>query len=178
MRSLAATNRDLKALVDKGTFREDLYYRLSVFPIVIPPLRDRKDDIPKLVESFLGELNRKYSNNKTLTQMALGRLLSYNWPGNVRELKNVLERAFIMSDGEAITAGDLGVSIRPNSREDRAGAEFNLKEHLEQIEAEYIRSAYEAYHNIRAAARSLDMDPATYLRKRKKYEELYPARGE
>lgn len=178
VRILAATNRDLKQLVDKGSFREDLYYRLSVFPVVIPPLRDRKADIPKLVESFVGELNRKYSNNKTLTQMALGRLLSYNWPGNVRELKNVLERAFIMSDGGEITAGDLGVSIRPSSREDRAGAEFNLKEHLEQVKAEYIRSAYDAYHNIRAAARSLNMDPATYLRKRKKYEELYPTRGE
>lgn len=178
VRILAATNRDLKTLVEKGTFREDLYYRLSVFPVVIPPLRDRKDDIPKLVDSFLDELNKKYSNNKTLTQMALGRLLNYGWPGNVRELKNVLERAFIMSDGGEITAGDLGISLRPTSREDRSGAEFSLKDHMEQIEAEYIRGAYEAYHNIRAAARSLDMDPATFLRKKKKYETIYPARGE
>ena len=178
VRILAATNRDLKALVEHGRFREDLYYRLSVFPVVVPPLRDRKNDIPKLTNSFLQQLNRKYRDEKTLTQMAMGRLLSYHWPGNVRELKNVLERAFIMSEGPEINAEDLGVSIMPSAGEGRAGAEFSLKEHLEQIEAEYIRRAYDSFHSIRGAACSLGMDPATYLRKRKKYEALYPAQEE
>ncbi|MPM28972.1 Anaerobic nitric oxide reductase transcription regulator NorR [bioreactor metagenome] len=174
VRILAATNRDLKALVDKGVFREDLYYRLNVFPVVIPPLRERKNDIPRLAESFIRDLNRKYRDHKTLSQSALGRLMAYSWPGNVRELKNVLERAFIMSEGDEVGMGDLGMPVLAHPDQTPITGEFSLKQHMEQIEARYISLACRQSESLRAAAHSIGMDPATFLRKRKKYERMYP----
>ena len=109
VRVIAATNRDLQKCVTEGTFREDLYYRLSVFPVWVPPLRQRKLDIPKLARSVIDELNQTYEHKKSLTAGAEATLLRYSWPGNVRELRNVMERAFIMSDGEQIQAEDLAI---------------------------------------------------------------------
>ena len=109
VRVIAATNRDLQKCVTEGTFREDLYYRLSVFPVRVPPLRERKLDIPKLARSVIDELNQTYEHKKSLTPGAEALLLQYNWPGNVRELRNVMERAFIMSDGEQIQPQDLAI---------------------------------------------------------------------
>ena len=100
VRVIAATNRDLQKCVTEGAFREDLYYRLSVFPVWVPPLRERKLDIPKLAASVIEELNQTYEHKKSLTVGAEATLLQYPWPGNVRELRNVMERAFIMSDGD------------------------------------------------------------------------------
>ncbi len=97
-RVIAATNRDLRAMMAQGSFREDLYYRLSVFPIALPPLRDRKEDIPLLARYFVNELASRLSRNVTAPSgEALERLLRYDWPGNIRELQNVLERAVILS---------------------------------------------------------------------------------
>ncbi|MFR4757718.1 MAG: sigma-54 interaction domain-containing protein [Evtepia gabavorous] len=109
VRVIAATNRDLQKCVTEGAFREDLYYRLSVFPVWVPPLRERKLDIPKLAASVIEELNQTYEHKKSLTVGAEATLLQYPWPGNVRELRNVMERAFIMSDGEEIQAEDLAI---------------------------------------------------------------------
>ena len=117
VRVIAATNRDLQKCVTEGTFREDLYYRLSVFPVWVPPLRQRKLDIPKLARSVIDELNQTYEHKKSLTAGAEATLLRYSWPGNVRELRNVMERAFIMSDGEQIQAEDLSRRrSRPHGR--------------------------------------------------------------
>lgn len=173
VRILAATNRNLEEMVAKQTFRQDLYYRLNVFPITIPPLRDRMDDIPVLAQSTLKKLNKKYGMEKSYTQSAVIRLLDYPWPGNVRELKNVVERAFIMSGDRKITAADLHLHSKwdvHSSGWDGSGR-VNLKEVLQRIEKEYVNHAYDTYHHIRAAARSLGMDPATYLRKYKKYHD-------
>jgi len=102
-RVVAATNRDLKAMVASRTFREDLYYRLSVFPIVVPPLRDRKDDIPNLARHFVAELGRRFGRPvKEPSTAVLARLMQHHWPGNIRELQNVLERAAIMARGGEI----------------------------------------------------------------------------
>ncbi len=106
MRVIAATNRDLRRAVERGAFRADLYYRLQVFDITIPPLRDRRDDIPPLVHAFLRELSQTLGRSPLrmrLTDDADALLLTHDWPGNVRELRNVLERAAILSDGGPIT---------------------------------------------------------------------------
>jgi transcriptional regulator with GAF, ATPase, and Fis domain len=98
VRIIAATNRDLKSLVHRGRFREDLYYRLSVFPIEVPPLRERKDDIPLLAKHFLDAACKRFSRSGLhLTASQLRQLQNYDWPGNVRELQNVVERAVITS---------------------------------------------------------------------------------
>ena len=107
---IAATNRDLATLVAEGNFREDLYYRLNVFPIVVPPLRDRREDIPAMVWSFVRENNE--TMGKSIDRISKGtmqRLQAYDWPGNVRELRNVIERSMILSRGGAldVTLGEV-----------------------------------------------------------------------
>ena len=108
VRILAATNKDLEKEIEKGRFREDLYYRLNVIPIVVPPLRERKEDIPILVQEFLEEFSRKLGTpQKSMEQEAVQYLMDYDWPGNVRELKNFIERLVILTRKDVIRAGDL-----------------------------------------------------------------------
>ncbi|MDZ7261567.1 MAG: sigma-54 dependent transcriptional regulator [candidate division KSB1 bacterium] len=108
-RTIAATNRNLEEALKKGNFREDLYYRINVFPIYIPPLRQRKEDIPDLVAHFL----QKYGSTTTrIDSQALKLLINYDWPGNVRELENVIERSLIMASGNTITVDDLPLQIK------------------------------------------------------------------
>ena len=169
VRVIAATNRDLRQAVAAGTFREDLFYRLSVFPVYVPPLRERKRDIPKLAEGVIRELNQTYGKQKTISPATIAALLQYPWPGNVRELRNVMERAFIMSDEADITPNDLtlvrgGIAA---SAERAAGGSF--QEQVEHFEAQVISRALRQEKSLRAAARSLHMDPATLLRKKNKY---------
>jgi transcriptional regulator with GAF, ATPase, and Fis domain len=112
VRVLAATNRDLKAAIARGTFREDLYYRLAVFDIALPPLRERADDIPLLVDAFLQTVGRSVGRPAAgIADDARERLLAYRWPGNVRELRNVIERAVILSEGGLITSEHLPMSL-------------------------------------------------------------------
>ena len=113
VRIVAATNKDLKAEIAKGTFREDLYYRLNVVNITVPPLRDRKDDLPLLIYEFIKQFAAE--NNKTITDVdekTRSILFNYNWPGNIRELKNCIESAVVMCRGNIITRGDLPPSLR------------------------------------------------------------------
>ena len=179
VRILAATNRDLKAMVDNKMFRADLYYRLNVFPVMIPPLRYRRGDIRPLAESVLKELNQKYNLNKEISQAAFADMLEYDWPGNVRELRNVLERAYIMSNEKKILADDLGISGNHPAKQLRAEKEMqepmNLKGMLEKIELEYLDAAYQAKGNIREAARFVEMDPTTFARRRKLLSEKFYA---
>src|SRR6185436_11728970 len=104
-RIVTATNHELEALVKEGRFREDLYYRLNVIPIRLPPLRERRTDIPLLVEHFV----RKYRGTRKclVTEQALKYLIAYDWPGNVRELESIIERALLLGDGEQILPTDL-----------------------------------------------------------------------
>ncbi|MBP1757863.1 MAG: domain S-box protein [Firmicutes bacterium] len=171
VRVIAATNRDLKTAVEEGTFREDLFYRLSVFPVYVPPLRERKLDIPKLASNVIRELNQTYGKQKTISPATIAALLQYPWPGNVRELRNVMERAFIMSDETEITPNDLTLIRGGIDTPTGSDAKSTFQEQVDRFEAQVISRALRQENGLRAAARSLDMDPATLLRKKKKYQE-------
>lgn len=115
VRVLAATNKDLEKEMDAGRFRQDLFYRLNVIPLWVPPLRDRKDDIPLLVNRFINDFSRKEGEApKTVTDEVLSALMNHNWPGNVRELKNVVERLIIMTPGDVISKADMLVNLGRN----------------------------------------------------------------
>lgn len=107
VRVIAATNRDLSAAAAEGSFRQDLYYRLNVFPILVPPLRERKEDIPHLVNHFLAKISQEYGRKVGISKQAMSLFANYDWPGNVREMENLIERMIIMADGEEIGAGIL-----------------------------------------------------------------------
>ena len=116
VRVVAATNRDLNAAVDSGTFRQDLFYRLNVFPLEAPPLRERREDIPVLVEYFINHYSRKAGKTfRRINKRTLDRLRSYPWPGNVRELQNVIERSVIVCDGDEFAVDESWLSARPSS---------------------------------------------------------------
>ncbi|NIO11971.1 MAG: hypothetical protein GTO40_29665, partial [Deltaproteobacteria bacterium] len=116
VRIIAATNKDLHVEVQQGRFREDLFYRLNVITIAIPPLRERKSDVLVLADHFLEEAaKRSGQQKKSLSRHALDRLLSYSWPGNIRELENAIERASLLSDGLVIQAEDLPISANSSS---------------------------------------------------------------
>lgn len=169
VRIICATNRDLKKEVEKGNFREDLFYRLSVFPIHLPPLRKRKNDITAIAKDTISRLNKKYASQKFLAPRALGLLTLYEWPGNVRELNNVLERAFVLSEGNEITPNVMWfMNLRENNVSTSVGR-IDLKKKLEEIEKHYILEALYKTNGLRKAARFLSMDPATLLRRCKKY---------
>jgi len=146
-RIIAATHRDLEKTVREGSFRENLYYRLNVVLINLPPLRERKDDIPLLVEHFL----RRYSSEsegklKYVPLETLDLLMRYSWPGNVRELENVIERAVVMGKGDTILAQDLPLEIQKNSRLSRLTlpwGRLSLKERVGELEKELITGALE-----------------------------------
>ena len=162
-RVICATNKDLKSMVEKGTFREDLFYRLNVVNIQIPPLRDRKDDIPLLVNYFIN----KYctSMNKppaSIDQAALNRIQEFNFPGNIRELENMIERAIVVGNGKKITLKDLPLEKTFVS---------NSAESLDDFEKAFILQILTKYDwNISRTARALKVDRVTLYNKIKKYD--------
>ena len=174
VRVLAATNRDLEKMIADGTFREDLYYRLNVVPLLIPALRQRKQDILPLINLFLKQLNKKYNFNKILLPETLNCLYEYSWPGNVRELKNIVERIVIMSQDDKVNKSDLPTNIIDSSGREAVlnslDESITLKETLDDIEEKLIKRAYDKYGNVRAAAKALGIDASTFVRKRQKYE--------
>jgi len=176
-------------MVQKEEFREDLYYRLAIFPISIPPLRSRPKDIEPLAISFLEKLNKKYTFQKTLSDASLQLLHEYTWPGNIRELKNIIERAVIISGSHTIEPEDLHIypspttslafpaptektllSAPPIAPIPEQFLPLDLQQHLADIEYTYLTETYTQYGNVRAAAKSLGMSAATFVRKRKLYE--------
>jgi transcriptional regulator with PAS, ATPase and Fis domain len=166
VRIVAATNRDLKKAVANGTFREDLYYRLNVIPISIPPLRDRREDIPLLVDHLLEQLGVEAARTiDGVSHDAMSLLMAHDWPGNVRELRNILERAVVVASGAVIQPGDIGLQ-RPSER----GAEPVGLLSLDEIERRHIAAVLEhTGGNITQAARILDIDRVTLYNKIKKY---------
>lgn len=170
VRIIAATNANLEKLVDQKLFRKDLYYRLMVFPIYIPPLRNRKKDIIPLVNLFKDTFNKKYGFNKSFSNDVLEKLQNYDWPGNIRELRNIVERGLILAEN-TVTIKDLIFFDNKETQNNNFNLPDtnNLKELIEQIELSYINKAYDKYKNVRQAAASLNMDPSTFVRKRKKY---------
>jgi Nif-specific regulatory protein len=155
IRILAATNRDLPSMVAAGTFREDLYYRLNVFPITIPPLRDRGNDVIALADHFLN----KFSGSRTcsIATSALNMLLCHHWPGNVRELENVIERACILSDDGVIHSQHLPESLQAPVIQD-APVPGSLEARLNALEYELIVDSLKTHKgNMTAAARQLGL---------------------
>ena len=173
VRIIAATNKDLKQMVKEGRFREDLYYRLNVVPIEIPPLRDRKEDILPLVNHFLTVANRKYHTNKSIYSDTIDVLESYSWPGNVRELENLMENLVITTPGDIIRRENLSERLK-FSTENRGFTEdtevITLKETVERAEYMAIQKAIRQCGSIRKAAVALGVDPSTIVRKQQNYQ--------
>jgi two-component system, NtrC family, response regulator AtoC len=167
VRIVAATNRDLGKAVADGTFREDLFYRLNVIPIVLPPLRERKEDIPLLVEHFLERLSAEMRKPLDgVSSEAMVALMAHDWPGNVRELRNVLERGAVVATGSVIHAGDLGLApaAEPASAARVPGS-------LEEMERRHIAEVLaHAGGNVSQAARILEIDRVTLYNKMRKYQ--------
>lgn len=179
VRIVAATNQNLEEMIEEGTFRSDLYYRLNVVSINIPPLRERKDDIPKLAEKTLDDLNQKYGVQKVMSQHFIQHLLRCDWPGNIRELKNFIEKQFVLSD-ENILDAPVGSSYVAEQKEELLppAAETAAPEALptyaqakESMERDLIRRAMEQGGSTYKAAALLDMSQPTFFRK---YKELFP----
>ncbi|RMG67369.1 MAG: sigma-54-dependent Fis family transcriptional regulator [Calditrichaeota bacterium] len=163
-RIVAATNKNLKTLVEQGQFREDLYYRIAVFEIHMPPLRERPEDIPLLANHFLKHLNREMKRTiQGIDAEALQVMMQYPWPGNVRELRNVLERAMILADGPFITTGTLPEEFLHQAS---PPASENLKEVMRAFERAHILRILQACGgNKEQAARRLGINPSTLYRK-------------
>jgi transcriptional regulator with PAS, ATPase and Fis domain len=162
-RVICATNRDLKQMVDNGSFREDLYYRLNVVNIFIPPLRDRISDIPLLVDHFIDKYCNAMSRAKmTIEPAAIKRLQEFDFPGNVRELENMIERAIVVGNGKEIRLRDL-----PLQKE----IVINQLESLEETERKHVLIILNKYDwNISRAAKALQVDRVTLYNKIKKYD--------
>ncbi len=170
-RILAATNRDLKAMAETGDFRSDLYYRLSAFVIEVPPLRERREDIPDLVDHFLNHHDFSRRIAKRLTPSAMRRLMRYDWPGNVRELRNVIERAIIISGDETtIRPSHLGLPDDDTAGQGQVTLTFDHEPSLEEITAQYLGMLIKKYQGHRATlARALGISERNVYRLLKKY---------
>ncbi|WP_397536857.1 sigma 54-interacting transcriptional regulator [Rummeliibacillus pycnus] len=177
---IGATNKNLQEMVANGTFREDLYYRLNVIPLHIPPLRERVEDIPVLAFHFLEKLNKRYGKNYTLTPDAINILEFYAWPGNVRELQNMIERLVVSADEPAITSEfvsrflSLGYTV--NHKKPVITRVMPLEEALNDVEEQLIMLAMKQYKTTTRAAKALGISQSSVSRKyqkilQKKYEQ-------
>lgn len=183
VRVIAATNRDLEEMANQGLFRKDLYYRLNIIPLHIPALRDRKEDIIPLANDFMDRLNALYGGSKRFSKEAYEALAEYDWPGNIRELKNVIERAFVMTDHMLIENMNLPKHSVQNEviKETKQGEalasllkandSLSLKEAVAKLEWQFIEAAQKEYTNVRDAASALGIDASTFVRKRRKLKE-------
>ena len=172
VRVISATNKDLEEAIKKGEFREDLYYRLSVFPIVIPPLRERKEDIPLLTQFFVEKYaKREEKEISGVSPEALELLSIYQWPGNVRELENAIERAVILASSDQILPKDLPANVRAiGEKKITEPGSGQLNSWIEKLEEEALRKALlESEGNVSLTARKLGIGRATIYRKAKKY---------
>ncbi|MDI6813529.1 MAG: sigma 54-interacting transcriptional regulator [Desulfitobacteriaceae bacterium] len=171
VRLIAATNRDLTRMAEEKLFREDLYYRLNVIRLEIPPLRERSEDIPVLARYILERLNRRYLENcKEITQPAIEKLKQYIWPGNIRELQNIMERLFSLVDSNVIEADDLDTFLPANWATRNGFDNKSLKNSLGEIERELILEAIAAAGgNKTQAAKILGLSRSTFYEKLKQY---------
>lgn len=168
-RVIAATNRDLEASVRQGTFRQDLYFRLNVVQIKIPPLRERKSDIPLLVSAFLEKFSDHGGPTRTISEDAMARLIAFDWPGNVRELENAIERAVALGSGPILHVGDLPTNLQYGTGERMPQSDELLP--LDELERRAIlRALREAAGDKLAAARLLGIGKTTLYRKLKQYD--------
>jgi len=183
VRIVAATNKHLRALVERGEFREDLYFRLAVVPVYIPPLRERREDILPLAAHFLESLRQRYGIVKRLDESARTPLLEYDWPGNVRELENVLERCVVTLPGQTITAEGLlsclrsaelaraaGESLRdPEFSIEKVANETSMGDRIAEVEKKLLVEALQSGGSTRKAAEKLGVSQSTVVRKMKRF---------
>lgn len=169
-RIIAATNKDLRKEVDRGNFRKDLFYRLNVLPINIPPLRNRKDDIPLLVDYYMDKISRKLNKNKgKISKSLMEKFLQYDWPGNIRELQNIIERIINTENmpEEILHQHELSIITKKNPAKDSMRLE-DMK--LETVEKNHILKVLKSYGgNISLAANAMGIGRNTLYRKMKKY---------
>jgi two-component system NtrC family response regulator len=175
VRIVAATNRNLTAMVEDGAFREDLFYRLAVVPLALPPLRERKEDIPEIAEHLFHKAKEKHGmQNVRVTPSVIARLAAYRWPGNIRELENLVERMLVLSNGEEITEEDLPDELRRVSQPlHNPSLVLDIPEEgisLEGVERELLLRALEkAAGNQTKAARYLDISRRTFIYRMEKH---------
>lgn len=164
---IAATNRDLAKMVKSGTFREDLYYRLMVVPIQLPPLRERKEDIPLLVKFFVDKLNKRFAFHRRISPQLVDKLTEYSWPGNVRELENVIERMMITSVEDELSVNILPETMRQQKISPKHGTK--LKDAVAQTEAYLLEETFKEHKSWQKVGEILGVDRTTVFRKAVKY---------
>ncbi|UJX39475.1 sigma 54-interacting transcriptional regulator [Desulfovibrio sp. JY] len=171
VRIMAASNRDLETLMRQGLFRSDLYYRLSVVPLVVPPLRERREAIFDFIYRFLGSFNRKYGLSRQIDPEACDYLAACSWPGNVRQLENTMERLVVLCQGDVITRGAAtrALAAARGGGEVETTEETGLRGILETAEREAIRQALATHGSTRKAARALGVNQSTIVRKARRY---------
>jgi len=173
VRIITATNKDLRVLIKQGAFRQDLYYRLNVVPIIVPPLRERREDILPLINYFLGIFNRKFDRDTRFTSEALVQFEKYDWPGNVRELENTIERMVVLSTGTLIRKQDISehireeISILPGMALNRIPS---LNEAIQKLEKQIILRAWKKFRSTRKMAQALEISQSTVVRKMNQYD--------
>jgi Nif-specific regulatory protein len=167
VRVISATNRDLETMTRDGTFREDLYWRLNVVPIFLPPLRERREDVLPLIEHFLRRFNAEQGKSVRLAREAIKGLLSYTWPGNIRELENMVQRLVVLNDGGPATAQDLPLQILMDVR---GPDDDSLTGELDGIERKRVATALADAGFVQArAARALGLTPRQFAYRMKKH---------
>jgi PAS domain S-box-containing protein len=174
-RIIAATNQDLRKLIAEGRFREDLFYRLHVIPISVPPLRQRKEEIPALIQHFIARFTKKYGLYKQFHEDTIEILSAYDWPGNVRELENMVERLIVTSEGTDVLPHHLPASLLKDNENYQAAWAIKikglcpLKQAVEEVEKQLISMAYQKYENTYRCAEALEVNQSTIVRKMNKY---------
>lgn len=172
VRVIAATNKQLDAMIKNGTFREDLFYRLNVVTLNIPPLRERPEDIPDLVNSFLAKFGDKYGLKKVISHQVIDMFLKYSWPGNIRELENLIENLVILTPDDVITPSDLPAKFYSENAFDTQTIDIDeiapIKDAVSAVEINLIKKALTKYGSARKAAVALKIDQSTLVRKMKK----------
>lgn len=173
VRIIAASNRDILGLVEKNEFRKDLYYRLNVVPVEVPPLRERKEEIPVIAAHFIQVFNKKYKMEKRLSTNVVDVLMEYDWPGNVRELENIVERLVVTTPANVLSCEELPLHLKNNTLKKHPQISVSgiipLKEAVEVVEKQILEQAYARFKLTREVAKQLEVDPSTVLRKAAKY---------
>ncbi len=173
VRIVAATNRNIKEMVNNGSFRDDLFYRLNVVSIEIPPLRERKEDIPLLVLSFLRKINKKYRFERRFSPTVIEHFMNYSWPGNIRELENVIEQMLVMTEDEEIKIGHLPATMLHRSSlvagDTIVESNMSLDKAVENLEKQMLQHAMKIHGSTRKAASALKISQSALMRKIKKY---------
>jgi PAS domain S-box-containing protein len=168
VRFVFITNRDLEAMVKNGDFREDLYYRINIIPIHVPPLRERKEDIIPLINYFVQKFTKKYNKNIYFTREAIDTLYAYAWPGNVRELRHLIERFVVVHNNMEIDRADIPIHGNSDPAHNLFDSQNTLKQAVREFEVKFIKRSIENYGDLKTAAEKLGVDQSTLYRKLKR----------